>query len=234
MNHKTLFQQASSFADDIYTHQKRTLARYQAAFLLSLGLNVVAICAVMMLSKLQTLIPIMVHHYDNGVMTVEPVKQNKAPINRTQIESDLVRYVINRESYDINSFRGQYDLVNLLSNRDVARDYSSSQSARDKNAPIVQLGDKFLRRVHVVSVNFIDNLDANEKDLHKNHRNLAEVVFTLIDLDKATGNQTSKSYNALIAWQYVQPSESPEQRWQNFDGFQVMSYSKQVRNEINS
>ena len=84
--------------------------------------------------------------------------------------------------------------------------------------------------VHVYSINFIDNSTFNEKALPKDHQNLAEVVFTLIDMDKSTGHKIEKHYNALISWQYSTPSSAPDIRWKNWDGFLVTRYSKQLRN----
>ena len=70
---------------------------------------------------------------------------------------------------------------------------------------------------------------ANEQDIHKDHQSLAEVVFTLSDTDKTSGKTTSTHYNAMISWQYTNPPDSPETRWQNWDGFEVTRYSKQLR-----
>lgn len=226
------FSTATSWADDRYTVNERSKTRYQAAFLGSMGLNVVTMCAVLALANLQTLVPVMVHHYDSGVTVVEPVTQKNAPVNRAQIESDIVRYVQNRESYDMASYRYQFDLVQLLSSGSVAREYATVQQAKNPESPIKVLGDKYSRKVHVYSVNFLDNAINNQKDLHKTHANLAEVVFSLTDTDKSTGAAINQTWSALVSWQFVKPSDSPEVRWKNFDGFQVVSYSKQTRNQI--
>lgn len=229
---KDYFQQAQSWADDKHASIIRSKARYQAGFFVAMGLNIAASMAIATLANMQTLIPIAVHHYEHGVTTVEPVSSVDAPINRAQVESDIVRYITNRESYDLASYRAQFDLVNLLSSSSVSGEYARLQSSKNPDSPIVQLADKYSRRIHVYSINFLDNVLKNTKDLHKNHQNLAEVVFTLTDVDKATGNSVSQNYNALISWQYVKPSDSPDVRWKNFDGFQVMSYQKQIRNEV--
>lgn len=226
-----VFSSAKSWAEDRFAMNERSRARYQAAFLGSLSLNVLAIIAVFTLANLHTLVPLIVHHYDNGVTVVEPGHQKEAPVNRAQVESDIVRYVQNRESWDIASYRYQFDLVKLLSSNTVAREYVAIQQARNPNSPVKKLGERFSRKVHVYSVNFLDNVIKNQKDLHKNHSNLAEVVFSLTDTDKSTGNAISQTWSALVAWQYVKPSESPEERWNNFDGFMVTSYSIQPRNQ---
>ncbi|NSL19585.1 type IV secretion system protein [Tatlockia micdadei] len=228
LNH--YFKQAKTWADDNFARIELSRQRYQMAFMLAMVLNVCSIITIAILAHWQTLVPMMVHHYESGVTTVEPLTQSNAPINRTQVESDIVRYITNRESYDLSSYRAQFELVNLLSNYEVNNDYLREQAKTSEEAPINRLGAAAYRTVHVYSINFLDNLIFNEKDLPKNHQNLAEVVFTLTDTDKATGKQSITHYNALISWRYTKPSDAPDVRWKNWDGFQVTRYSKQLRN----
>jgi len=227
----TYFKKARSWADDQFGRLEQSRNRYQTAFIASMGLNIAAVVAIATLANYQTLIPIMIHHYDNGVTTVEPLKQREAPINRAQVESDIARYIQHREAYDATSYRAQFDLVQLLSNDSVERDYLKEQEKDNPNAPIKLLGSTSQREVHVYSINFMDSLLENQTDTHKNHQNLAEVVFTLIDTDKQSGKSTEAHYNALISWQYTNVSDSPDIRWKNWDGFEVTRYSKQRRVE---
>lgn len=224
------FNQAKSWADDIYGAVEQSRNRYKAAFFTAMGLNGLALVAVASLAQVQTLVPLMIHHYDNGVTTVEPLKNDNAPLNKAQVESDIIRYITNRESYDVSSYRSQYDLVTLLSNEPVITQFSQEQDKSSKESPVNTLGATSERKVHVYSINFIDNSTLNEKEIPKDHQNLAEVVFTLIDSDKATGHKNEKQYTALVSWQYTTPSTVPDIRWKNWDGFLVTRYSKQLRN----
>lgn len=224
------FNQAKSWADDVFGAVEQSRNRYKAAFLIAMGLNSLALIAVLSLAQIQTLVPLMIHHYDNGVTTVEPLNNENIPINKAQVESDIIRYITNRESYDISSYRSQYDLVTLLSNESVLTQFNQEQDKSSKESPINTLGAAAERKVHFYSINFIDNNLFNEKSIPKNHQNLAEVVFTLIDSNKSSSHKTEKHYNALISWQYTTPSAAPDTRWKNWDGFLVTRYSKQLRN----
>lgn len=224
------FQKARLWADDNYRVLSYSRNRYQAAFVLSMLLNLILALVISVLGKLQTTIPIAIHHYDNGIVTVEPVKNNLT-ISKAQIESDLVRYITNREAYDVSSYRAQFDLVNLLSSQEVSSEYLQEHAKHNKTAPINTLGLNFSRKVHIYSINFLDSVTRNEKDLTKNHQNLAEVVLALIDSDKRTNSSTKTHYNALVSWRYLTPPLAPDLRWQNWDGFQVTRYSLQLRNE---
>lgn len=223
------FKQARSWADDQFGRLEQSKNRYQAAFLSAMGLNVVALIVIGMLAHYQTLVPMLVHHYDNGVTTIDPISNVQTPINRTQVESDIVRYIELRESYDSSSYRAQFELVNLLSNNAVGKEYLTEHDASNPASPIRTLANNSKREIHIYSINFLDSLLANERDIHKDHQSLAEVVFSLIDTDKSTDKSTTTHFNAMISWRYSNPSDSPEIRWKNWDGFEVTRYSKQPR-----
>ena len=222
------FKKARSWADDNFGRLEQSRSRYQTAFILAMILNCVAIVVIGMLSHYQTIVPLIVHHYENGLTSIEPLKEKK-PLNKAQIESDIVRYIENRESYDASSYRTQFELIHLLSDNAVDREYLEEQSKANSTAPIKLLGEHGKREVHIYSINFLDSILENENDLHKDHHNLAEVVFSLTDTDKTTGRTTQVQFNALIAWRYLTPPDSPEARWQNWDGFEVTRYSKTLR-----
>lgn len=224
------FTKAKLWADDIYGGLEESRNRYKIAFLSAMVLNVLGLFAIASLAKIQTLVPLIVHHYDNGIVTVEQLDNKNAPVNQVQVESDIVRYITNRESFDLGSYRYQYDLISLLSNNAVGLEYTKEQDKSAKTSPLNVLGAQYRREVHVYSVNFLDNLVFNENEVLKNHQNLAEVVFTLIDTDKSNGRKIEKHYNALISWEYTKVSNSPEIRWKNWDGFLVTRYNKQIRN----
>jgi type IV secretion system protein VirB8 len=223
------FKQAKTWADDQFGRIEQSLARYQVAFLAAMGFNMVALTVIGVLAHYQTVVPMLVHHYNNGVTTVEPISNKQIPLQRAQVESDIARYIELRESYDLSSYRAQFELVHLLSNSAVAKDYVAEQDASNTISPLYALANHTKREAHIYSINFLDSLLANEQDVHKDHHALAEVVFSLLDTDKTTGKTSNVSYNAMISWRYTNPPNSPESRWKNWDGFEVIRYSKQTR-----
>jgi len=223
------FGKASTWADDLRDRVAQSQKRYQMAFFASMGANALMVTAVAVLAHYQTVVPLMVHHYDNGVTVVSPMKERVSLTDRSQIESDLVRYVLNRESYDASSYRVQYELVSLLSNNVTAQEYEREQNKSNAHSPIASLGNTHTRTVHVYSVHFIDDEAENEKGDYQDHHQVAEVVFQLTDTEKLTGKSTQTPYTALISWRYTTAPESPYLRWQNWDGFEVTRYSKQLQ-----
>ena len=173
--------------------------------------------------------PLLVDHYENGLVTVEPIHQPYTPNNRAEIESELVRYVINRESYSPSSYHEQYALINLLSDDRVARDYIAEQSVSNRLSFISRFGNKVDRSVHIENVFFLDSVNATTPT-QGGHHNLAQINFVVIDRNRATGEDVRVPLTVLISWEYRGVSNNPEDRWRDWDGFTVTDYRVEQRN----
>ena len=93
------FTQARSWADDIYTAAIISRNRYQMAFFAAMGLVALSMLALIVLIPLQHTELLLVNHYPDGRVLVEPIHQPYAPSNPSQVESELIHYVVNRESF---------------------------------------------------------------------------------------------------------------------------------------
>lgn len=226
------FSLARSWADDFYLAAETAKNRWRAACLYGfLPLTFLLLVMMGFLIPAQKIQPLLVNHYESGLISVTPIQAADFPRNRAQMESELVRYVVNRESYSAASYNEQYSLVNLLSDNSVAAQYIDAQSANNKNSPINTLGNKGYRSVKVESVIFLDSQDENAGNNAKNlHQNLAQVNFTITDHDATTGTPTTVPLTALIAWEYRGTPKDPALIWQNWNGFTVTSYQLQQRN----
>lgn len=231
-NHGHYFKEATGWADDKFGLIEASKTRYQYAFFASLAVAAMLALAIAVMMPLKSIQTVAVHHYENGITTVDTEQFDASPKRRGQVESDIVRYVVNRESYDISSYRSQFELVHLLSNSTVVSEYEAEQKASNQNAPLNLLGTRFTRKVHVYSINFLDSEQLNEKasKKKKNHADVAEVVFSISDYDKQTGREAEKQYSALVSWRYLNPPSNAKERWQNFDGFEVTRYTRVQRN----
>lgn len=226
------YESASTWAIDRYRLLDNRLYQCKFALLISGVLNSLLCIAVFILSNNQILFPLLIHHYDNGVVTVDALGDKNEPNNKNQVESDIARYVTNRESYSTSSYQFQFELMQLLSTKDVFDEYDEEQRKENKNSPVNILGVLFNRYVHIYSINFLDKFSDEKNKSASNHHNLAEVVFMVTDENKQTSKKTSKVYTALISWQYLKPSTNPKERWLNWDGYQVVRYTKQERNTV--
>lgn len=223
------FTLATNWADDMHATIVASRNRYKLAFYVALLLSIFLAIAIDLLIPLQRLQPLLINHYQDGRVSVQPVSSSKA--SQAQIESDIVRYVVNRESYDPVSFAEQYSLVNLLSDAATAEDYNRQQSASNKNSPINVLGNKGYRTVHVDSVVFLDKESFNKgkPKSKQNHQNLAQIEFTIEDHAEDSNNKTIP-LTVLLSWKYRGMPSDPEDQWRNWDGFTVVRYDVQQRN----
>ncbi len=229
---KQYFVQARSWADDLYTSAVISRNRYKLAFFVAMGLAILLVIAVDGLIPTEHLSPLLVEHYQDGRVSVRPLKQSYAPTHQALVESEIVRYVINRESYDPTSYHTQYLLTALLSNRVVGRQYSQEQSTGHKDSPINVLGNHGFRTVHVDSVIFLDSIQKNkgQPQSKQTHHNLAQVNFTIVDHFNNSSRRRAKAYTALVSWAYWGTPSDPKEKWQDWDGFTVTRYTKQQRN----
>ena len=226
------FTQARSWADDIYTAAVISRNRYQMAFFFFFLLAALSILALIVLIPLQHSELLLVNHYPDGRVLVEPMHQPYAPSDPYQVESELIHYVVNRESFAESSYKEQYSLINLLSNNDVSQQYRDTQSSGNPQSPINVLKRDGLRTVHVESVIFIDSILKNKgKPLsQQTHSNLAEVNFTVSDQIKNSTLIKTHALTVLISWTYRGIPKDPGDRWRNWNGFTVTRYSVEQRN----
>ena len=229
---KNYFVTARSWADDLYTQMIVSRNRYKLAFFMAMGLALLLTIAIDGLIPMQHLEPLLVNHYSDGRVSVQPTQQPYAPSNQAAVESDLVRYVLNRESYDATSYGTQYALINLMSDTLVAKQYIHTQSSDNKAAPIHQLGNKGWRSVHIDSVVFLDSkiFNKDQPTSQRVHHNLAQINLTTTDHFKNTASEKSKAFSALISWDYRGTPRDPMNRWRDWNGFTVTRYTLSQRN----
>lgn len=225
------FTLARHWADDFYSLTLASRNRWRSLALYVL-LPLVFLLLVMMtfLVPAQHLSPLLINHYQNGLVTAQPMTQANAPMNQAQVESDLVRYIKNREAYSAVTYRSQYQLVELLSNANVFQQYLASQSSHNPNSPVNRLGRQGSRSVSVSNINFLDNVLDNKTDaLHHDHHNLAQIDFTVTEFNPKTNETVKLPLSALVSWRYQGTPEDPNLAWENWDGFEVTYFKASER-----
>lgn len=229
---KNYFTQARGWADDIYTAAVISRNRYQMAFFAAMGLAALSILALIILIPLQHSEFLLINHYPDGHVWVEPSHQQYVPSNPSQVESELIHYVVNRESFSESTYKEQYSLINLMSNNEVSQQYRDTQSPSNPQSPINVLRLDGLRTVHVESVIFIDSILKNKgkPPNEQTHTNLAEVNFTVSDQSKNSTLIKTHPFTALISWTYRGIPKDPDDRWRDWNGFTVTRYSLEQRN----
>lgn len=229
------FTLARSWADDFFVSVEASRNRWRSiALWVLVPMVVLLLLCLSFLIPAQHTVPLMINHYDNGIVTVTPFKQEEAPSNMAQVESDIARYVEFRESYSADTYDYTYRLIHLLSSKNVADDYDQLQTINNKKAPINILGHQGYQSVRIENILFLDSEKSNNPHRKRGrdilHHNLAQVDFVVTTYNKANGHHTTLPLTALISWSYRGIPNNPSDRWMDWNGFIVTSYTVKQRN----
>lgn len=189
---------------------------------------VLALLALVLLMPLQKVTPLMIQHYQNGLVSVEPVKMSKVIKNEEQIKSDIAKYIQFRESYSAQAYDYQYHLIALLSSGSALKNYVHNQDAVNKNSPIHVLGTHTYLTVKIKNIMILNQSNQSDSDRNKHKKNLAQVEFVVTQHSQLSGAIKNFPKMALLSWHYRKPSSNPEKRWMNWDGFSVQFYQVQA------
>lgn len=231
LNPKTgYFQQAKSWADDIYTATIVSRNRYKVAFLSMAGLSALLVICICMLIPAQHTELVVVHQGDSGYTWLTTTKSHeKLPQSWVRTRAEIAHYVMARESYDPLLYGYQTKDVNLFDTPEIQAEYEMAQDSHNKSAPINLLADKGYRTVLINNIMMLDNGAKNKNDIGK-HINLAQVDFVVED-HFFDAHQTLKTpYTAIISWRYDGVPSDAYQKLKNWDGFKVTKYVVQPVN----
>lgn len=221
------FKQAQSWDVDRLMQAQRAAQRWFIAFC---GISLLAIIlgiTLMLLLPLKTLVPMIVqHNLKTGELWVKKPANPYVPENTAQIQADLVRYVVTRESYSALDLNQRFHLVLLLSDSDVADHYIDAQANNNLKAPVNVFGAKGSCTVEIEDVVFLGEpktLRLHQPKIAGVGRNLAKVDFSRTCIN-AQGQASTDYWVATIGWAYRGLPEDPQSAWDNWNGFTVTTY----------
>lgn len=218
---KDYFKSAQCWHYDRYESQLIQANRWLLAFWLQTGISLLLVICFVLLLPLKTLVPLIIRqNTQTNEVFVDKIDRHYLP-NQNQIESDLVRYVILRETYSSQDLVLRYKQVLLETNRACAVEYQKSQANTFPDSPVNIYGLDGVRNIHVEDVVFLTNRNLKTKE-KENTPNLAKVDF----VSKETiHNQTVQKYwVATVAWEYRGTPQDKEAAWHNWNGFTVTYY----------
>ena len=226
------FEEAHSWFHEQFESEKVKVTRLLIALGFVSVFALLALVADILLLPLKTWVPMIIHtNAVTGEAWVQrPSEKTYVPETEAQVQSDLVRYVTQRESYMSADINQRYKTVLLLSHPSVAKQYSDEQANSNKSAPVNVLGKEGIRTISIEDIVFLDKAGVDEvRHFNTPSRNLAKVDFVVTTEDEQ--HQISKAYwVATMSWQYKGEPTNKEAAWDNWNGFQVTSYRADLRN----
>ena len=205
------FEDAETWDQEIFANilQSRTRAWLLSFF--CMGIATLCLLTLLCLLPLKTFAPYVVT-VDKSTGYVE-VTKGLYDGNLTQddavTESNLVRYVSTRESYNPSVLHENYDLVTLMSAGSALTEFQKLWDGKNSDNPSVKMGKKASIDIKIKSVAFLNEKTASVRFLREYREN----------------DQTRTSdWNAVVDFQYVKKPLKMEDRFQNPLGFQITSY----------
>ena len=123
----------------------------------------------------------------------------------------IVRYVVNRESYDSDNLDEPYQIAWAMSDDNIAQSYAQAVRTDNEQSPYALYGKNKYINVHVLAVNKLND-------------DTASVRFELSLHDKDNDTTQIVQKEAIIKWQYTQPITTDKMLERDPLGFKVTYY----------
>jgi type IV secretion system protein VirB8 len=205
------FTDAGTWDQEIFASISLSRNRAWLVAFFCMGVTVLALLTLILLLPLKTFAPYVIT-VDKSTGYVEVTKglyDGNMTIDQAVTESNLVRYVSTRESYNPSVLRENYNLVALMSAETALDEYQRLWDGKNQDNPSVRMGTQAAITIKIKSVSFLNERTASVRFLREYHAN---------DQIK------SSDWIAVVDFQYVKTPMKMEDRFQNPLGFQVTSY----------
>jgi len=205
------FKAGESWDQEIYASMRLSRNRAWAVAFFGMAIAVLSLICLSLLLPLKTFSPyvVTVDRQSGYVEVTKGLYGGDLSQDEAVTQSNLVRYISARESYNPSILRENYDFVALLSNGTALKEFQHLWDGNNPENPSILLGRKAGVDVKIKSVSFLNDKTASVRFLRELHEN----------------DQIRVSHwNAIIDFQYVQKPEKMADRFQNPLGFQITSY----------
>ena len=207
------YSEAAIWENDI---ARRNRYSRSLAWIVALAMTIIALAAITALVlalPLKTYEPYMVVvDRSSGFVEVKrPIAEGALQQDEAIATFDLVRYVKARETYDPKGLKDNFDLAQLLSAGDAARELVELFSPANPKNPIKVLGTNTVVAVAIKSVTFPNQRTA---------------LVRFSTEEKSQSNIVTRHWVSLVRFRYTSAPARNEYRFQNPLGFQVLEYRR--------
>jgi type IV secretion system protein VirB8 len=210
-NFDEYFKDGETWDQEIFANLSLSRNRAWLISFFCMGTVILALIALVLLLPLKSFAPYVIT-VDKSTGYVEVTKglyEGNITVDQAVTESNLVRYVNTRESYNPSVLRENYSFVTLMSTSTALSEFQHLWDGKNPDNPSVQMGTKAAITIKIKSVSFLNDRTAAVRFLREYH---------------AEGQIKTSDWNAVMDFQYVKAPMRMEDRFQNPLGFQVISY----------
>lgn len=208
---KEYFDDGKTWDQEVFANMSQSRNRAWAVAFFGMAVAVLSLICLALLLPLKTFAPyvVTVDRQSGYVEVTKGLYGGDLSQDEAVTQSNLVRYISARESYNPSILRENFDFVALLSSGEALKEFQHLWDGQNPDNPSIVFGRKAGVDVRIKSVSFLNDKTASVRFLRELHEN----------------DQTRVSHwNAIIDFQYVQKPEKMADRFQNPLGFQITSY----------
>jgi len=190
-------------------HQSRNRAWILTFF--SMTIAVLSLAALLVLLPLKTFEPyvITVDRATGYTEITRNLNQGNLSQDEAVTQSNLVRYVSARESYNPSILRENYDFVAIMSDGKASQEFQKLWEGQNSDNPSIKYGKKSSIDIKIKSVSFLNDRTASVRFVRELREN---------------DQLKSSDWNSIIDFQYTQKPMKMADRFSNPLGFKVTSY----------
>jgi len=205
------FDNGKTWENEVIANALRSKKHAWIITLLSLGLALISTVTLFFIFPLKTVIPyvVTVDKTTGYVETTKELYSSGISEDKAVTESNLVKYISNREQYNPAVLKENYNVISLMSGKQALKEYQSLWAAQNPENPSIKYGSKTTIDIKIKSIQFITD-------------KIATVRFKR---EKRTNDQFIVSdWVATIEFKYSQKPMKTKDRFSNPLGFQVINY----------
>lgn len=181
-----------------------------------------AVFAVMRLTPHKSVEPFVIQIDEKSgiVQRVDPVTRNEFTSNEAIDRYFVAQYIRARETYILSVFKNNYDIVRVMSDRNVFSHYNASVREGNPESPAAILRADGVRTIKFKSISFIRRSD----DAMRQEK---VVQARIVLLDTSSRFSVPVEYHSIVTvtFRYTNLNLNEEERFMNPLGFLVTNYA---------
>lgn len=207
------FEQAATWEHAIYANMKASKNRAWIVAIFSMTIALFSVICLMLLLPLKTYEPyvITVDNTTGYTQIARSLEKGSLSEDEAITQSNLVRYVSMRESYNPHILKENYKDIALMSDKKALKEFEELWSGENPKNPSKLLGYK-------------GSIDVKIKSVSMLNKDTAQIRF--LTETRKQERITLSHWNVIVKFQYTQKPMKMIERFTNPLGFQVISYRK--------
>lgn len=207
------YGEAKEWNEEKYLSAKKRASVWMWAFFMVVGVALLEGLALAGITPLKTAVPYIVKvDQSTGIIEIlEPLKESTVPQDEALLKYWIVKYLMAREQYDIQSFKDDAYIVSKMSSPKIFNQYSVEYAPSQEDSPYNKYADKATVTINVRDITFLD------KDTAVVHVKRTVNMY----------QEKRESYWIItLSFKFQLTPESESDRFINPLGFQVTNFRK--------